>query len=418
MNFGPIKEGYTGDDGWIEVKKVTVFIGDQGSGKSTVAKLISTLTWLEKSMNRGDTDKVKTTFAKFKELFEYHKINNYFTQNTYIEYLGERYHIVFDSKKEKISISADNKNNYIVPQIMYIPAERNFLSTISDAYNVKGLSDNVFTFAEELKKAQKELKGKKIKLPIQGYFYEYDENEDLSYVIGSDYKVNLVEASSGLQSFIPLYLVSNGLSSSLIKSQEKRKKEMTVTQAVRLANEIMEIMNNGGLTDKEKSKQTSLVKAKYISKCFINIIEEPEQNLFPASQKHILYSLLEFNNINEGNKLIITTHSPYLINFLSIAIQGAYLLNKIKENPDNIVDTALKYNLINQSLTDKLNDIVPIKSVVKSSDVAIYELNEKNGIIAKLPDFEGIPSDKNYLNQSLKDGNEMFDSLLSIEQEL
>ena len=39
-NFGPIKEGYIENDGWIDVKKVTVFIGNQGSGKSTVAKLL------------------------------------------------------------------------------------------------------------------------------------------------------------------------------------------------------------------------------------------------------------------------------------------------------------------------------------------------------------------------------------------
>ncbi len=50
-NFGPIKEGFKEADGneWMDVKKVTVFIGNQGSGKSTVAKVISTLTWMEKS---------------------------------------------------------------------------------------------------------------------------------------------------------------------------------------------------------------------------------------------------------------------------------------------------------------------------------------------------------------------------------
>ena len=45
-NFGPIKEGYQDNDGWIDIKKVTVFIGNQGSGKSTVAKLISTFVWI------------------------------------------------------------------------------------------------------------------------------------------------------------------------------------------------------------------------------------------------------------------------------------------------------------------------------------------------------------------------------------
>ena len=39
-NFGPIKEGVE-NDGWIEIKKVTAFIGNQGSGKSTIANLIT-----------------------------------------------------------------------------------------------------------------------------------------------------------------------------------------------------------------------------------------------------------------------------------------------------------------------------------------------------------------------------------------
>ena len=51
-NFGPIKDGYLENDGWLDIKKVSVFIGNQGSGKSTVAKLISSFMWLEKSIIR------------------------------------------------------------------------------------------------------------------------------------------------------------------------------------------------------------------------------------------------------------------------------------------------------------------------------------------------------------------------------
>lgn len=49
-NFGPIINGNQTNDGWIDIKKVTLFIGNQGSGKSTVAKLISTFMWLEKAL--------------------------------------------------------------------------------------------------------------------------------------------------------------------------------------------------------------------------------------------------------------------------------------------------------------------------------------------------------------------------------
>jgi predicted ATPase len=37
-NFGPIIDGNQTNDGWIDIKKVTLFIGNQGSGKSTDCK--------------------------------------------------------------------------------------------------------------------------------------------------------------------------------------------------------------------------------------------------------------------------------------------------------------------------------------------------------------------------------------------
>ena len=44
-NFGPITDGSKEP---LKFKRCSVFIGDQGSGKSSVVKLYSTLTWLEK----------------------------------------------------------------------------------------------------------------------------------------------------------------------------------------------------------------------------------------------------------------------------------------------------------------------------------------------------------------------------------
>ncbi|MCB0557838.1 MAG: AAA family ATPase [Phaeodactylibacter sp.] len=79
-NFGPINVGCQENDGWIEVKKVTVFIGNQGSGKSTVAKLISTFSWIEKALTRGDYDiKWFTRKNRFRNTYcSYHRIENYF----------------------------------------------------------------------------------------------------------------------------------------------------------------------------------------------------------------------------------------------------------------------------------------------------------------------------------------------------
>ena len=110
--------------------------------------------------------------------------------------------------------------------------------------------------------------------------------------------------------------------------------------------------------------------------------------------------------MNTGNKLIMTTHSPYLVNYISIAIQAEYLKRKINGNKNSV------------TLIEKMEKVISKKSVIAASDVVIYQLDESNGTINKLPNPEGIPSDKNYLNQSLRHGNEMFDNLLEIEQEL
>ncbi|MBK8701664.1 MAG: AAA family ATPase [Saprospiraceae bacterium] len=59
-NFGPIKDGYQENDGWLEIKKVAVFIGNQGSGKSTVAKLISVFMWLENRLLEVTFQKIST----------------------------------------------------------------------------------------------------------------------------------------------------------------------------------------------------------------------------------------------------------------------------------------------------------------------------------------------------------------------
>jgi hypothetical protein len=56
--------------------------------------------------------------------------------------------------------------------------------------------------------------------------------------------------------------------------------------------------------------------------------------------------------------------------------------------------------------------------LVAANDAVVYQLDEINGVIKKLSAPEGIPSDVNYLNDMLREGNRLFDSLLEIEEEL
>ena len=74
---------------------------------------------------------------------------------------------------------------------------------------------------------------------------------------------------------------------------------------------------------------------KFIPSFFINVVEEPEQNLFPSSQRSILNSLLEFNNSVAENQLIITTHSPYILFPLNNCMMGGLVKKTIPEEEQN-----------------------------------------------------------------------------------
>lgn len=404
-NFGPIKEGTLENKGWIELKKVTLFIGNQGSGKSTIAKLISTLTWIEKALVRGDFSEKNLTEKNLKKHFTYQNIGNYFKNNTSIEYQGKAFHISF--KNNIVKIKKNEKNVYSFPKIMYVPSERNFVSSVRNVRTLKGLPSTLYTFSEEFINAIEELKGL-VNLPINNTKFEYQKLNKLSSIIGKDYKIKLSEASSGFQSFVPLFIVTNFLANSLEKKDDNTTKDISIEEEKRIRKEIEQILSNPNISDDVKQASLEFLSSKFKYSSFINIVEEPEQNLFPSSQNQILNSLLEFNNLDTNNGLIITTHSPYILNYLCISIQANYLFEKIMNSSNSNITVYL----------EKLNNIVPHKSMVSSSNVIIYQMDETTGTLKKLNDYEGIPSDNNYLNKSLAEANEKFDLLLELEQEL
>jgi len=406
-NFGPIKSGFQENDGWLDINKVTVFVGNQGSGKSTVAKLISTFVWIEKSLVRGDYDKKwfeRKDTNRFKSQFlPYHRLgatdknkdDTYLKTNSAIEYQGDAYHIKYENGA--MSITEASNEIYQLPQVMYVPAERNFLTYIKDAGELR-LSSALRDFNTEYDKAKNNLKN--LFLPISNIEVEYNKQYDNLYLRGEDYKIEITDAASGFQSFVPLYLVSNFLAKSV--KQGESKETMSSKEKLRFEKGVQEIWNNKNLTDEQRTFALSALSSKFNKSAFVNIVEEPEQNLFPSSQWQMLQSLLEFNNMNIDNKLIITTHSPYLINYLTLVVKAGELREKVKTD--------------NQK--NSLEQIVPLNTITNAENLSIYELDEDSGCIKSLETYEGLPSDENRLNIILDEGNELFAQLLEIQQQL
>lgn len=397
-NFGPIKEGYLENDGWINVKKVTVFIGNQGSGKSTVAKLISTFTWMEKALVRGDIKaKDLEIYNRFrKKHCAYQNIHNFFRDESQIEYSGVAYS--FKYSETNFKVSKNKPEDYLIPKVMYVPAERNFVSAVVQPEKLKYLPLTLNTFLEEFIRSNEEIDDN-LKLPINDLEYRFDKKKRAFKLYGNDYEIILSEASSGLQSSIPLYLVSKNLAEGINKITDFTKTKLSIEEKEKIRNQLLKILIDKTINEDLQNTAIDILSNLTKNDCFINIVEEPEQNLFPSSQQKMLNSLLEFNNINEGNNLIMTTHSPYLINYLTLAVEANKL--KAKVNTD--------------ALRSKLNEIVPLKSTIDGNDLVVYQLDEKNGTIEKLKQYKGLPSDENYLNEGLAESNDEFSKLLDLE---
>ena len=425
-NFGPIRDGFVDNDGWIDINKVTVMIGDQGSGKSTVAKLISMFSWLEKTIVRNDLSVEQLNPTIFNNLCVQQELGEYFFEDTLIAYEGEGYSFEYDEKKGSFKggiTNTEKYREYVLPKIQYISSARNLLTILYNISlqniidrngNIVDLSSNIPFMIKDMNKeytkALEKLAQNGFSLPLNDtsvYYQNYS-----TFIKAKGEVVSMSAASSGIQSITPLLLVSRYLSDEVQKDVLDKVQNIDNNLKNRIEGELAK--EEGELSEKfkqlysfgkeiiTKEEDVTSLKEKlkrFIPSSFVNIVEEPEQNLFPTSQQKVINRLLEYNNALDRNKLIITTHSPYIIGYMTLAVKAMELYKKTKK----------------EDVRSQINEIVPQKSAISHDDLVIYELEEKDGSIRKLDTYKGIPSSKNYLNSELSEKNELYAKLLDIE---
>ena len=395
-NLGPIK-----DTGLINLTDVLLVIGRQSSGKSTFMKVLCFCRWIEKKIMTSfdNTIQAYTHNKRFtRDLKQFYRIDEmYFKEDTEIIYDGDVVTISLTGVDQNAKINRKLKawEDRYNSKLSYIPAERNLVSAvqnINDTYKAKE-RDSIFNFIQEWYEA-KDTYGSDNKLTLSlTDDFKYYSDIGLDYVVLPNGKpITSFYASSGVQSIMPIDVMTDyvmGVVGKVVKFSMSD-----------LMNRLMESLNtdvrnkivHGAHEVTEEELAPTREKMKYQSAQLF--IEEPEQNLFPTSQRDMLYSLLKINNGIPANKLIITTHSPYLVNYISVAVEAG----------------KLKQGVIAEK-GGQLSEIVPINA----DDLAIYQLKEEDGTIELLDSYEGIPSDENFLNNEIGRTNELFADLLDLQ---
>lgn len=368
-SFGPVK------DLDILFKKVTLFIGDQGTGKSCVAKLFSMFKWTEKVLSQK---KYKLSYFEQynrfqKMLCKYHRIESFVNESSYIKFEGDLYDFLYENG----NFSVIDKNHEIkgISKVMYVPAERSIVSVAENKSKLlKELPDSSETFSDEFVNAKKFFQNG-YNLPFEGLRFEYDSLNDVGWIHGVDYKVRLINASSGIQSSLPMCIVSEYLSS---KISDKEEVKLSKEEKDKLEKRVAEIMLNEEYSDSIKDMMIRQLSYANRYNQFINIVEEPELNLFPRSQMEVLFSLISNNASAEENMLVFTTHSPYSLAIINTMIMGAKAYANATEEQRGQIEA-----------------ILPVKYQINENEIAAYRLsssdecycqpviNEKTGLVSK-----------------------------------
>ncbi len=400
-NFGPLKDGLKENDGYITISPVTVICGAQATGKSTIAKLYSSFSWLEKAMAKADLNPSSFSTSDFLKICENHRLTGYFKDNTLIRYVGTKYTFSYENGTLKLCEN-NSGEEYRKPKIMYVPSERNLITAIENAERINGLPVMLSVFLDEYNNARKAINGDTFRLPVSGIGIRYDKNTLQTVVVTDSSCIPITAASSGIQSVAPLSIVTEYLSSSItagltekIQKLSSAEREMIMSYIPSAMKEELNTYFYSGLS--KNNREIEEILKSYFPSRFINIVEEPEQNLYPESQKNVLYELLACLNGNSQNKLLLTTHSPYILSYLILSAKAGELYKK-----------GLSPSLIAK--------YVPENSSVWGEDIAIYETKDDGTVEILKPQY-GLPSDDNELNNAMMKTNEIFSELLHLEAE-
>jgi len=416
--FGPINEGYNHNNGFMSFPRVTMFCGPQGSGKSTITKVASSMIWLEKAAYViGWAREIGVSFGKdfLMDLLAWHGLSSYFRSGTEISYRGDYLEMDFAENNLMIRTRSLSASAYSKPKIMYIPAERNFLHIIAKESKLPSFFPSLSVLYKEFEKAKTWITSP-YKLPINGYDFALDKETGDYYVVnrsvdntGKSSRTPVQFSSSGIQSILPMLLITDYLYDS-VESKLTRQGLDIESQSIG-GNPFYKVAENNTAKyiDNDSGVLLDAFFSRIASPCsnFINIVEEPEQNLFPPTQRLALRRLLSVVNSSTDNKLVLSTHSPYVVWDIIASTMARSIVDAIKAKED---EKGLFCSYLEE--VDKLYDK---KSRLNIKEVQMYETSH-DGTICNVEEKNGYFSDKNFLNYHLRLGHNLLEALFELKQ--
>ena len=327
-HFGPIEEAS------IELKRVNLILGPQSSGKSTVLKVACFCDWMERQMVLTQNPEKYCQASFFvRNLVQFHKLDGFMHSDTYIRYDNDSISFEYDASENRCRYqwakTASKRWNYRRVKIAYIPSERNLVATIPNWYQVSMNDNNILDFMKEWEFARKKF-SKKLQILDMPFNYRYDAKEKGDrIVIPNGGELELTNASSGLQSMTPLFVMLRYLTNEYFKE-----KHSTVEESI-LRDNMRDIVAHV-FADKTQEAQMSIVDGLLTSHHADLYIEEPEAHIFPTTQKEFVYSLVNMLNGQKKHMCFIATHSPYLMTAFNNLIQAGELIAVSKQMAEKV----------------------------------------------------------------------------------
>ena len=326
-NFGPLKEGEIDD-----IKPLTVFIGKSAGGKSIIMKVIVLMRYIYKMVNiRSYLKNAKITRSPFKLRFNsllHDGLKGMITAQTEIYYTveinGNKYTLKYTNRGLQSDINIPDKDLIFFKEA-YVSGMRSLIPIwASKAVSVKGENlgfffhetFNDFNDATDVIKEQKlEYLNLKMKVRKSGNRPKLFTIESLQ---NDAVPIELRYASSGIQTSAPLVAIVHYFA-----------QEFSFKDAFQRY--VLNYLYKQDLL----TKFTLGINRNKLGKYVHIHIEEVELSLAPEDQRAFMSNLVEevFHKNKKDRKLglMVSTHSPYIVNHLNVLLRAGYF-EKAREN--------------------------------------------------------------------------------------